>query len=90
MIVKDEFMFKKVKFYERGRAYFGDDTEQAGFIGDVDSIPNAVTIVLIKPNTPLEDVKRSLEITLQDVDLRIKQENDNKRVSDVNDSMVKS
>jgi len=67
-------MIKKVKFYPRGRAYFGDATEEAGYIGNVDTLPNAVTIVVIKPNSKLEDVKRSLEISLQDIELRIKQE----------------
>lgn len=67
-------MIKKVKFYEHGHAYFGDSTEEAGYIGEVDTLPNAVTIVVIKPKAKLEDVKRSLEISLQDIDLRIKQE----------------
>lgn len=66
-------MIKKVKFYKRGRAYFGDEVEEAGFEGDVPTIPNAITITIIKPDSKLEDVKRSLEITLQDVELRIKQ-----------------
>ncbi len=69
-------MIKKVKFYEHGHAYFGDSTQEAGYIGEVDTLPNAVTIVVIKPNAKLEDVKRSLEISLQDIDLRIKQESD--------------
>lgn len=66
-------MIKKVKFYPRGRAYFGDDVENAGYKGDVPTIPNAITITVIKPNSKLIDVKRSLEITLQDIELRIKQ-----------------
>ena len=65
-------MIKKVKFYERGRAYFGDETEEAGFIGDVPTMPNAITITVIKPNSKLEDIKKSLETTLADVELRIK------------------
>ncbi len=67
-------MLKKVRFYKRGLAYFGDATEAAGYIGVVDTLPNAVTIVIIKPNAKLEDVKRSLEISLQDIELRMKQE----------------
>lgn len=66
-------MIKTVKFYKRGHAYFGDDVEKAGYKGSVPTIPNAITITIIKPNSKLEDVKRSLEITLQDVELRIKQ-----------------
>lgn len=66
-------MIKVIKFYPRGRAYFGDEVEKAGYQGDVPTIPNAITITVIKPNSKLEDVKRSLEITLQDIDLRMKQ-----------------
>ncbi len=67
-------MIKKVKFYKRGHAYFGDDVAAAGYIGDVETLPNAITIVIIKPDSKLEDVKRSLEITLQDIELRLKQQ----------------
>ena len=66
-------MIKFVKFYKRGRAYFGDDVETAGFTGDVPTIPNAITITIIKPHSKLEDVAKSLEITLQDIQLRIGQ-----------------
>lgn len=66
-------MIKIVKFYKRGHAYFGDDVENAGYKGDVPTIPNAITITVIKPKSTLVDVKRSLEITLQDIELRIKQ-----------------
>lgn len=66
-------MLKKVKFYKRGHAYFGDDVSAAGYKGDVPTLPNAITIVVIKPNSKLADVRRSLEITLKDIDLRISQ-----------------
>lgn len=66
-------MLKTVKFYKEGRAYFGEDIEKEGYIGDVDIISNAVTIIVIRPGSKFEDVKRSLEITLQDIELRIKQ-----------------
>ena len=67
-------MRKTVKFYKKGHAFFGSEVAEAGYVGDVDTIANAVTITVIKPNTVLEDVKRSLQITIQDIDLRIKQE----------------
>lgn len=66
-------MKRKAQFYETGHAFFGKNVASEGYIGDVDTIANAVTITVIKPNTSLEDVKRSLEITIQDIDLRIKQ-----------------
>ena len=66
-------MKKTVHLYESGHAYLGKEIFKQGYVGDVDALFNVVTIILIRPNTSLEDVKRSLEITIQDVDLRIKQ-----------------
>jgi hypothetical protein len=66
-------MKKTVQFYESGHAYLGKEVAKQGYSGDVEALFNAVTITLIKPNTSLADVKRSLEITIQDIDLRMKQ-----------------
>jgi hypothetical protein len=54
-------------------AYIPADMIKSGYIGEVEAIANAVTVVLIKPHTDLESVKRSLEITIQDIELRISQ-----------------
>ena len=67
-------MEKKARFYETGHAFFGREVIKNGYLGDLDTIANAVTITVIKPDTSLEDVKRSLEITIQDIELRIRQE----------------
>jgi hypothetical protein len=54
-------------------AYIPEDMIKSGYIGEVEAIANAVTVVLIKPGTDLVSVRRSLEITLQDIDLRMSQ-----------------
>jgi hypothetical protein len=56
-----------------GITYIPKDIVTSGYKGDVELLANAVTATLIKPGTNLESVKRSLEITIQDIDLRIKQ-----------------
>jgi uncharacterized protein YheU (UPF0270 family) len=53
--------------------YIPKDLVDNGYTGDVDILINAVTATLIKPGTDLQSVKRSLEITIQDIDLRIQQ-----------------
>lgn len=70
-------MRRKISMYNSGHAYLGKDVAQDGYVGDIDALFNAVTITLIKPNTDLESVKRSLEITLQDIELRLSQEKNN-------------
>ena len=66
-------MLKRVKFHKEGRAYFGPEVEADGYTGDVPTLPNAITILVIKPGAKLTDVKRSVEITLKDIELRISQ-----------------
>lgn len=67
-------MKKTIAVYPTGHAFIGKQVAEQGYVGDVDALFNAVTIVLIKPNTDLETVKKSLQITLQDIDLRIQEE----------------
>jgi len=62
-----------VKIYKGGQAYLGRKAEQDGYIGNVERQFNAVTMTLIKPGTPLEEVKHSLEITIRDIELRIRE-----------------
>ncbi len=45
-----------------------------GFRGDVDALSNAMTFTIIHPSADLEKVKESLEITLRDIELRLKRE----------------
>ena len=67
-------MLTKVKFYPGGHTYFGKNVANEGYIGDADILAGVATLVIIKPGTMLEDVKRSLEITLLELELRIDQE----------------
>jgi uncharacterized protein YheU (UPF0270 family) len=56
-----------------GIVYIPKDILHSGYSGEVEILINAVTATLIKPGTDLQSVKRSLEITIQDIDLRIQQ-----------------
>lgn len=53
--------------------YIPKDLIDAGYVGDVEVLINAVTATIIKPGTDLQSVKRSLEITIQDIELRLQQ-----------------
>lgn len=50
--------------------------------GDVECLANALTLTIIRPGIPLRQVKRSLEIVLKDIDLRIEREKDESQKSD--------
>lgn len=67
-------MRKKIKGYDNGTAYLGNEATAEGYIGEMDALFNAVTIVIVKPGTDLKSIKQSLQITIQDIDLRIQQE----------------
>lgn len=43
-----------------------------GMVGNVDSYPNAVTLTLVTPGANLQDIKSSLERTLDDIEHRIR------------------
>jgi len=57
-----------------GLTYFPKDIRREGFVGEVEGLPNALTLTLIKPGSRLIDVERSLRIILQDIRLRREQE----------------
>lgn len=67
-------MRRKIQVYEGGTAYIGKQAVDEGYKGEIDALFNAVTITLVKPNTDLKSVIRSLEITIQDIRLRMSQE----------------
>lgn len=46
-----------------------------GFKGDVDVFSNSITFTIIHPSADLQKVKESLEITLKDIELRLKRKN---------------
>ena len=41
--------------------------------GETECLANALTLTIIRPGIPLEQVKGSLQIVLKDIELRIKQ-----------------
>ncbi len=56
-----------------GITYIPKDLVESGYRKDVELLANAITVTLIKPGTNLKSVKRSLEIVIQDIELRMKQ-----------------
>jgi len=56
------------------QAYIPKRIILAGFSGNCETLSSAVTITILRPGACLEDIKRSLEITIQDIDLQMKQE----------------
>lgn len=60
----------KIKIGEKGTTYIPDELREDGYVGWVEFLANAKTVTLIKPETTLEDVEKSLRIVLQDVRLR--------------------
>lgn len=57
-----------------GVLYIPKELLNDGFRGDVDALSNAMTFTIIHPSADLEKVKESLEITLRDIQLRLKRE----------------
>jgi len=58
---------------QTGMTYFPKEIRQEGFVGEVEGLPNALTLTFIKPGTKLTDVEKSLRILLQDIRLRREQ-----------------
>ncbi len=56
-----------------GVTYFPKVIRKEGFVGEIEGLPNALTFTLIRPGTKLADVVKSLEIILQDIELRRQQ-----------------
>lgn len=59
---------------DTGMTYFPKEIRREGFTGEIEGLPSALTFALIKPRTSLSDVERSLRIILDDIALRIQQE----------------
>jgi len=53
------------------RPYWPQELKDEGFVGDLLILNDAVTATVIHPKASLDQVKRSLELVLKDVDLRI-------------------
>ena len=56
------------------RPYWPKELADEGFVGEMLILDDALTATIIHPNASLEQVKKSLEIVLQDVALRIEKE----------------
>lgn len=46
-----------------------------GFKGDVDVFSNSITFTIVHPSADLQKVKESLDITLKDIELRLRRKN---------------
>lgn len=55
-----------------GVLYMPKDLLDDGFKGEMDALTNAMTFIIVHPEANLHRVKESLEITLRDIDLRLK------------------
>ena len=65
-------MKKKMTINEKSKVLFvPTEMIDDGYKGEIDALMNARTVTLIHPTASLEEVRRSLEIVLQDVILRI-------------------
>jgi len=62
-------------------AYIPDEIIQEGFVNDVDAFANAITVTLVKPDSSLEEIERSLQIVLQDIHLRMGNKNESQKSS---------
>jgi len=64
-------MYLKMGISKARRAYIPPELASAGFTGEVEIITEPFIAVILKPGSSLEQVKRSLELVLQDVELQI-------------------
>ncbi|MBA7690547.1 hypothetical protein ES703_99076 [subsurface metagenome] len=55
---------------DSGFAYIPKDIVSQGLSGKLDAYANAVTLTIVNPDTPLEDVVSSMQIVIQDLILR--------------------
>lgn len=53
------------------RPYWPQELKREGFIGEMEIINDAMTATVLHPKATLEQVKRSLELVLKDIELRI-------------------
>jgi len=63
----------KFKVHPKGRTlYLTRDVIRDGFEGEVEGYRNAVTLTLVHPEASLEDVRDSLHVVLQDIEIRMR------------------
>ena len=68
-------------YQKHNRPYWPRELSHNGFTGTMGIIQKGLTAVIIHPNANLEQVKRSLEIILQDVELRMERAKSNPKVT---------
>lgn len=64
-------MSLKMGISKARRAYIPPELFDAGFTGEVEILTAPFAAAMIKPGASLEQVRRSLELILQDVELQI-------------------
>lgn len=57
---------------DSGLAYVSQKIRKEGYINEVECLPNAITLTLIRPGSSLCDVKKSLQNVIKDIDLKMK------------------
>jgi hypothetical protein len=68
-------MFKKVTINSNSRlAYISTDFINEGFVGEIDAIMSHCAVILIKPGTDLETLRKGLLLTIQDIEFKISEE----------------
>ena len=66
-------MKKKIKIGENPPhpLYISKELAEEGFIGDTYMLANAVTITIVKPETSLKDIIKSLQMVINDAEFRL-------------------
>lgn len=65
-----------------GVFYMPKELLRDGFKGDVDVFSNSITFTIVHPNADLQKVKESFDITLRDIELRLRRKNSNNTGTD--------
>lgn len=63
---------------DSGLAYIPKNLRDEGFVGELDCMPNALTLTLIRPGVSLEQTKKSLQVIIKDIELQIEHERANR------------
>ena len=57
-----------------GVLYMPKDLLDDGFKGEMDALVNSMTFTIIHPKANLESLRKSLQILIEDIDLRLERE----------------
>lgn len=68
-----------LKINQSGSTYISDELRNDGFVGDVPYYSNGKTVTIVHPKSSLKEALQSLDITKQDLELRLKAEKREKR-----------